>query len=171
MSELGNWVLPVLSLLIPILSLAIAILTYLRVSRKYVSKTLLFHAEHGNALKAKEERVLFNIKGAGSLQRLEMLAEGCEFAMITLLIDGEVCWQETFDSLHRKASPYLTVFKKPGSVLGEYGVQMDMQKNFYANMELSIDNKHDSKAMEIRGTVQYDILEKRVHFFTHKKRR
>jgi hypothetical protein len=94
MSEITNWV-PIIGVLISAFSLLVAILTYLKVSRKYMSKKLHTVKE----IKPTEERVLFNINGTGSLQKIEMTAKGSSRAMITLTVDGEVTMRE----FHRSA--------------------------------------------------------------------
>ena len=162
MSEFGNWI-PILGLLIPTISLAVAILTYLRVSRKYLSKTLHFSME----IKPNEERVLFHVDGVGSFQKLEMTAEGGADAIITLLVDGQVCMRESFRSLRNKASRYLTLFILPSTdpqALGRFGIDMNLERIFFKNLELMITNKHDTASMNVNGTIHYNISEHRFHF-------
>lgn len=109
MSELGNWTVPLLGLLISACSLLVAVLTYLRVSRKYSSKALHFEKE----IMPEKEQTLFNIEGTGSLRRLEMTAKGRPYAMITLIVDDLVCMKESFDSLYGKGSSYINTFELP----------------------------------------------------------
>jgi hypothetical protein len=162
MSELGNWTVPLLSLLISACSLVVAVLTYLRVSRKYSSKTLHFEKE----IMPEKEQTLFNIEGTGSLRRLEMTAKGRPYAMITLIVDDLVCMKESFDSLNGKGSPYITAFKLPNPYAeGEFSIEIDLQENFFKNLELMITNTNSgSLLLKARGTVHYDIHETRFHF-------
>jgi hypothetical protein len=162
MSELGNWIIPLLSLLIPACSLVVAVLTYLKVSRKYSSLTLHFVKE----IKPEKEQTLFNIKGKGSLRRLEMTAKGSPYAMITLIVDSLVCLKESFDSLRIKGSHYITEFRLAiPHTEGEFSIEIDLQKNFFKNLELMITNTNsDSLSLKVRGTVHYDFCEARFHF-------
>lgn len=167
MSELGNWIIPILSLLIAACSLVVAVLAYLRVSRKYSSKTLHFPKE----IMPEKEQSLFNIEGTGSLRRLEMTAKGSPYAMITLIVDGLVCMKESFDSLKRKGSHYITEFRLPNPhTEGEFSIEMDLQKDFFKNLELVITNTNsDSLSLKVRGTVHYDFYEARFHFLKRKR--
>jgi hypothetical protein len=167
MSELGNWIIPLLSLLIPACSLVIAVLTYLRVSRKYSSETLHFTKE----IMPEKEQTLFNIEGTGILQRLEMTAKGSPYAMITLIVDGLVCMKESFNSLRIKGSHYITEFRLPNPhTEGEFSIEIDLQKNFFKNLELMITNTNsESLFLKVNGTVHYDFYEARFHFPKRKR--
>jgi hypothetical protein len=168
MSEFGNWI-PILGLLIPAISLVVAILTYLRVSRKYLSKTSHFVKE----IYPNKEHTAFCINGMGSLQRIEMTARGSQYAQIALLVDGEVCMKDSFDALYRKGSRYITEFRVASPhTEGEFAAEIDLQKNFSKNLELLITNNNsDSLPMKIKGTVHYNICESRLRLHLRKKRR
>jgi hypothetical protein len=162
MSELGDWIIPLLSLFIAACSLVVAVWTYLRVFRKYSSKTLFFVKE----IMPEKEQTLFNIDGTGSLQRLEMTAKGSPYAMITLIVDGLICMKESFDSLNRKRSHYIPEFRLTiPHTQGEFSIEIDLQKDFFKNLELMITNTNsDSLSLKVRGTVHYDFYEARFHF-------
>lgn len=122
-------------------------------TRKYLSRTIHFQEN----IKPKEETTLFNIEGTGSFQKLEITAKGSEYSSITLLIDDEVCLQETFDSLNKKASRYITRYSRPsGEPIGKFAVEIDLQKNFFKSLKFSATNKHASLGMQIKGTVHYN---------------
>lgn len=160
MTEFGNCI-PILSLLVALVSSIISIFTYLRVSRKYFSKALHFLRE----IKPKERQVIFTIKGSGLLQKIEVTAKGNEKATITVSVDNSVSMSETFHSLMDRESKYLS----EGSFIdgfgeGQFNLEMDLQKNFFKNIELSIDNKHEPRPLNIEGTVHYNISEPRFRF-------
>jgi hypothetical protein len=160
MSEFGNWI-PILGLLIPTISLAVAILTYLRVSRKSLSKAMYFPKD----IKPKEHYTLFHINGIGILQKIEITATGNPDAIITASVDGLVFLRETFSGLAAKSSTYLRTFIAPFSqATGQYSIEMDLQKNFFRSIELSIDNRHKTESLKVRGTVHYNIYEPRFRF-------
>jgi len=155
----GN-LLPILGLLIPVVSLIIAILTYLRVSRKFLSKTLHFPKK----IKPNEECVLFHVGGMGSLQKIELTAQGRSDATITLIVDGQVSVRESFASLRNKGSHYLTVFITPNiQGLGRFAIDMNLEKNFFKSLELMITNKDETASLDVKGTVHYNISEHRFH--------
>jgi hypothetical protein len=161
MSEFGNWTIPLLSLLVATCSLLVAILTYRRVSRKYVSKTLHFPKE----IPPEKELTLFNILGEGSLKRIEMTAKGSQYAWITLIVDEVVYMKESFEGLLRKSSHFLTVFRLPQPhAEGEFSLEVDLQESFSKNFELRITNTNsDNLLLKVKGTVHYDVYEPRFH--------
>ena len=160
MTEIGNWI-PILSLLIAFVSSIVAILTYLRASRKYFSKALQFQRE----IKPKEGQVIFAIKGSGLLQKIEMTANGHENAIITVSVDNSVFMGETFHSLADRESKYLSEGSfVDGDGVGQFNLEMDLQKNFFKNIELSIDNKHETRPFNVKGTVHYNMSEPRFRF-------
>lgn len=167
MSEFGNWI-PILSLLITAISVAVAILTYRRVSRKYYSRAMHFPKE----IKPKEDRTLFDINGTGILQRVEMTATGSPDAKITISVDHLVFLGETFRSLYAKGSSYIRTFILPNPQgTGQFSIEMDLQKNFFENIELSIENRHETEPLIVKGIVHYNIYEPRFRFRIKKKPR
>jgi hypothetical protein len=167
MSEFGNCI-PILGLLIPAISLVVAVLTYLRVSRRYVSRACYFPKE----IKPKEDRTLFSIDGTGILQKIEIVATGSPDAMITASVDGLVFLRETFSSFVAKGSTYVRRYQLPNPQgIGQFSIEMDLQKNFFKSIELSIDNRHETALLKVRGTVHYNICEPRLRFHLRKKRR
>jgi len=143
-------------LIIAIASLTIAILTYLRVSRKYVSKTVPFEEK----TMSNEEMTILDIEGQGSFQRLEMTADVSD-CMFTLVLDDEVVLEESFYSLHRKRSPYLRVFDQPNPLVrsGYFAVDMNLQKNFFKNLKFSIMKIDTDLPLFVEGSVHYNIYE------------
>jgi len=145
-----------IGLTISIVSLAVAILTYLRVTRQYLSKTIHFQTE----INPKIEKVLSNIQGIGVFKKLEMTAKGSMYSMITLSLDGEVCLRESFQSLSLRSSRYITKFIRlnPLSPNGEFAIEVDLQRNFFRNLVLTIFNVAEPP-MQINGSLHYDIYE------------
>jgi hypothetical protein len=167
MGEFGNWV-PIISLLVTAISVLVGILTYRRVSRKYYSRTMHFPKE----IKPKENRILFEINGTGTLQRVEMTAAGSPDAKITISVDHLVFLRETFRSLYAKGSSYIRIFMLPNPQgIGQFSIEMDLQKNFFKSIEMSIENRHETETLTVRGTVHYNIYEPRFRFRFKKKPR
>ena len=160
MSEFGNWI-PILGLLIPTISLAVAILTYLRVSRKYHSKTLHLSIE----IKPRQIQSIFCINGTGSLQRLAITVQGDRSALIALTVDDEVCFRKSLWDLVSESSEYLISagFSGPDQV-GKFTIEVNMPKNFFKTLELLLTNKSENIPIKVNGTLHYDIYEPRFHF-------
>jgi len=162
MSEFAAFI-PVLSLLVGIISTIVAILTYLRVTRKYISEAYPFSIE----LKPKKQDIIFTIKGTGVLQKIEFTAKGSAESILKLSVDNIVFLNETFMSLILGKSKYLTV---PLGVvmngMGQFDFDMNLQKNYFKKIELSIENKHQSNVMTINGIAHYNILEPRFRLFS-----
>jgi hypothetical protein len=167
MSEFENWV-SILGLLIPAISLLIAVLTYLRVSGKYFSRASNFRRE----IKSKEFAILFNIKGIGVLQKIEIVATGSPSAMISATVDSIVFLEETFNSLMAKSSAYIRKYQiSSPEGIGEFSIEMDLQKNFFASIAVYIDNRHEIQPLKVRGTVHFNIYIPRFRFSLRKKPR
>lgn len=126
------------------------------------SKTLHFIKE----ILPEKEQTLFTIEGTGFLRRLEMTAKGSQYAWITLIVDGLVCMKESFESLSKRGSHYITEFRLPiPHSAGEFSVEIDLQKSFFKNLELMITNTNSEDfSLKVKGTIHYDIYEPRFHF-------
>jgi hypothetical protein len=161
MTEFVTYI-PVLSLLVGILSVIVAILTYLRVTRKYISDAYPFSIE----IKPIKQDIIFSIKGTGVLQKIEFTAKGSAESIVKLSVDNIVFLNETFMRLLFRKSKYLTVQHGLMNWIGQFDFDMNLQKNYFKKIELSIENKHQSNVMIINGIVYYNILEPRFRLFS-----
>ena len=125
-----NWI-PFFSLTVASISAIIGILTYLRVTRKYVSKALPFHRR----IEPKGEQVIFVVKGIGVLQRVEMTANGTEDPIIMLSVDDSVFLKESLGSLYDRESKFMSEGSGTNvEGIGQFNLEMDLQKNFFKNI-------------------------------------
>jgi hypothetical protein len=162
MSEFVTWI-PLLSLLVGVISAIVAVLTYLRVTRKYISEAYPFSIE----IKPKTQDIIFAIKGTGVLQKIEFTAKGSAESIVKISVDNIVFLNETFISLLFRKSKYLTVQHGLMNWMGQFDFDMNLQKNYFKKIELSIENKHQSTVMTINGIVHYNILEPRLFYKNH----
>lgn len=160
-------ILPILSFVIATISTIVAILTYLRVSRKYHSKTLHLSKE----IKPRQEETVFRINGTGSLQKLDITVHGRENATITLIVDGEVFLSGSFGDLRNKDSHYLKSFGFTSRGTVEIALEVDLPKNFFKSLELLLNNKSEDEPAKAIGTLHYDIYEPRFRLSLRKKPR
>lgn len=125
------------------------------VSKKSLPKTVHFK----EAIKPNKEKTMFDIQGKGSFQKLEVTAEGSKYSMIALLVDDEMCLEESFDSLSLKSSRYVRRFfvPNPQSPIGRFAIDIDLPRNFFKNLKFSVTNKHENIDLQIKGTVHYNI--------------
>lgn len=124
------------------------------VEPRVISKTVNF----AETLSANEERTIFTVNGKGSFQKLEIQAEGNPASRMILKIDNGVCWDESFEELHRKASKFLRIYRLPfPQSKAICAVDIDLPKNFFKKLVFSVKNLDANSNLMLKGTAHYNI--------------
>ena len=159
MIETLSWILPFFTLIISLISITIALFTYRQVSTKHISKTEIFEKR----IESFKELEIFNIQGSGSVERMEIKADGRRTSEIILKIDNEIAVSESRDRLKERNSNFLSYDNTVSSPVRTYKfyIEMDMQKRFHKSLALVIDNKKEDTPFLVGGKVYYTLEKKR----------
>lgn len=124
----------------------------------YISRTFQFE----DTLPPKKERILFEVKGSGFFQRLEIQVNGNPDSRMILIVDNNIAWNESFEELLQKSSQYLRSYTRPSPEAGAIcAVELDLTKNFFADLKLLIKNLDMKSGLKTKGTVHYNLFETR----------
>jgi hypothetical protein len=156
--------LTLLSIVIGAISATMATLTYLRVSRKFHSKTMQLSI----VIKPQQEQTIFDIDGIGSLQRLDIGVRGMTDTRLALFVDGEVFLENSLLNLCRTDSLYTRSYTVMPNGLCLVDVEVNLTENFFKNLRLLLNNKSKDEPAKVAGTLNYNIYEPRFRLHLRK---